>query len=949
MSFQITSKDLADGKLVFVCADNELSGVKKVAGYVAEDFEKVFGSKPVIKENEKGAKSIVFATLGVSALLDSFVIDVSEIENKRECYLFSQSADGNTLYIIGSDKRGTVYGLFHLSELVGVSSMVDWLGVDPVHKDEVILEGKDMVASKEPSVRYRGFFINDEWPAFGNWTLHHFGGINAKCYEHIFKVLLRMKGNYLWPAMWSGRFSVDGPGLESAILADELGVVMGMSHHEPCLRHGEEYKYLRGKDSIYGDAWNFITNREGITKFWEDGLIRSGKFENVITVGMRGEADSTILGRNATLKDNIDLLRDVLATQKELIKKYVNENLDEVPRMLALYKEVEPFFYGDENTEGLIGSEDLDGVTLMLCDDNHGNLRTLPDKSMRDHKGGYGMYYHFDYHGLPISYEWVNSSSLHKTWEQMTNAYEFGIRDLWIVNVGDVFTNEFPLAYFLDMAYDYDKWGVKNKNSASEYSKLFVSQNFANYSVEDKAEILDLLEEYTRISHIRRPEHMNDKVYAPMAYRERETLYAQIEDLMARTEKINKEKYSLPFYEIVYYPLMGNLNNQKLWLDTTYNHYLSEIGASMTNEVGDKVYEGLDFDKKLVDDIHAVDNGRWYGMGLSEHVGFNRWNEEECKYPVVHSLKPSNKARIIVAIPETGMCTEGWFWTKKRLVLPDFARYNSDKASIYLYSTSALDAECEISVSSDVIKVCCSKAVVPAKGMLAVEVEIDKDKAKNATENPEIKFTTDMMNATVEVLLPATCDLTDLPNNTYVFADDYVSIEADGYSSMTAGKNDDGVDAAFALINDFGKTKCGVKAFPVTSSFNVESNRPSVTYSYVTKSEGSYDVLLLIAPTNPVYRDNKLELIYNVNGTDDKLIDVYTSDYKIADGNPLWSQGALDNIREVRFTVECKEGLNNLSIKPVSPGLVIEKLCISKSGSEVQYGYLGPRETYKLK
>ena len=200
-------------------------------------------------------------------------------------------------------------------------------------------------------------------------------------------------------------FYDDGPGLASAELADELGVVMGASHHEPCLRYGEEYKYLRGKDSIYGDAWNFISNREGITRFWEDGLKRSGKFESVITVGMRGEADTSIMGEESTLEDNINLLRDVLQTQNKLIKENVNSDLSEVPRMLALYKEVEPFFYGDEKTPGLINSEELEDVILMFCDDNHGNLRTLPTEEMRDHSGGYGMYYHFDYHGtqFPMS------------------------------------------------------------------------------------------------------------------------------------------------------------------------------------------------------------------------------------------------------------------------------------------------------------------------------------------------------------------------------------------------------------------------------------------------------------------------------------------------------------------------------------------------------------------
>jgi hypothetical protein len=181
-------------------------------------------------------------------------------------------------------------------------------------------------------------------------------------YENVFELLLRMKGNYLWPAMWSSSFACDGPGLASAELADEYGVVIGLSHHEPCLRHGEEYSRLRGPQSIYGDAWDFRTNREGITRFWRDGLKRNGHLENVITVGMRGERDSKLLGENSTLADNIELLRSVFETQNTLIREEVDPNLDNVPRMFALYKEVEPYFYGDGETKGLMGSDELDGV-----------------------------------------------------------------------------------------------------------------------------------------------------------------------------------------------------------------------------------------------------------------------------------------------------------------------------------------------------------------------------------------------------------------------------------------------------------------------------------------------------------------------------------------------------------------------------------------------------------
>ncbi len=945
MSFEIKSSDIKAGKLVLACGDNEFSGVKKVAGYVLDDMEKVFLERPTIS-NVKGSKNIIFATVDVSSILDDIVIDLSDIKGKRECFKMAQSADGCTLYIIGSDKRGTIYGLFHLSELLGVSPFVDWLDVNPLKQDAVTLVDADMITTKEPSVRFRGFFINDEWPAFGNWTLHRFGGINAKCYEEIFKVLLRMKGNYLWPAMWTGRFAVDGPGLLSAELADELGVVMGMSHHEPCLRHGEEYKYLRGKDSIYGDAWDFRSNREGITRFWEDGLKRNGMYENVITVGMRGEFDSTILGESATLQDNIDLLRDVLVCQNQLIKKYVNEDLDKVPRMLALYKEVEPFFYGDENSVGLIGSEELEGVTLMLCDDNHGNLRTLPDESMRNHKGGYGMYYHFDYHGSPVSYEWVNSSSLHKTWEQMTNAYEFGIRDLWIVNVGDIFTNEFPLSYFMSMAYDYDKWGVNNINSASDYTKYFTDINFPERNSDEKNDIVDLLEGYTRISHIRRPEHMNDNVYAPMAYREREELYNECSKLMDKAQKIYDENYSWPFYEIVYYPLTANLNVSKLWLDTTYNHYLAGIGAGITGEVADKIDAAIARDEDIVNELHAAHDSKWYGMGLSEHIGFNNWNEEECRYPVVHRLKPGNKPRIAVVIPENGMVSEGGDWTKKTICLPDFARYNVDEASIYLYSTGKEDAEYTVKVNDECITVDSMQGIVKAGSMKVVKVSLDKLKIDREKKTASIMFVNKMMHTTVNIPLPIIP--TDVPANTYVFNDDYVSIEADGYSKIVAGKNDDGNDAKFVLLENFGKTKCGLKAFPVTGSYYNSENRPAITYSIYTKEAGDYQADIYIAPTNPVYRDNKLQIVYNTNDGENQMTDAFYKDYRIDDKNMYWCKGALDNIRVLTVDIKCNEGVNTFNISPLSQGFVLEKLVIYKASKKPQASYLGPKETWKI-
>lgn len=631
------------------------SGVNKIVRKVMHDMELVFGYAPQATMDRKGLgkTAVLYGTVDHSPILQELeenkIIDLSKIREKREVYLFqviNHPIEGveKALVIAGSDKRGTIYGLFHLSELLGVSPLVNWCDVKPQHKESFSLSEGFKYISKEPSVRYRGFFINDEWPAFGNWTMKRFGGFNAEMYDHVFELLLRLKGNYLWPAMWSARFSVDGPGLANAELADEYGVVMGASHHEPCLRNGEEYKYLRGENSIYGDAWNFIANREGITKFWEDGLKRSGKFENVITVGMRGEADTSIMGKGATLADNINLLRDVLQTQNQLIRENINPNLSEVPRMLALYKEVEPFFYGDKDTPGLINSEELEDVILMLCDDNHGNLRTLPTEEMRNHKGGYGMYYHFDYHGGPISYEWINSSYLPKIWEQMSMAYDFGIRDLWIVNVGDIATQEFPLSYFLDLAYDFEKWGTSAINKTDIYTKQWIQRQFQGvFSEDEMKKVFELLTGYTKIAHNRRPEAMNADVYHPVNYKETDYTLQQIDGLLDIAEELYKnvdtENFSA-YFSLVYYPAVGNLNLQKMWLLTGKNHYDAKLGKMVANKLTDQIKECLKRDRELVNQYHTLDDGKWCGMGLSEHIGFIHWNEEEAKYPILMNVLP---------------------------------------------------------------------------------------------------------------------------------------------------------------------------------------------------------------------------------------------------------------------------------------------------------------------
>lgn len=947
-------------------------GVIRVTEKVAHDVELVSGKKPQIlveKEIPETLESsgedwtIIAATKGKSSFLkkleEAGSAELKELEQKRECYAWifpeiKNRTKSNLLVIAGSDKRGTIYGLFHLSEMLGVSPFVDWCGLMPPKQEKIELREDMACISKEPSVRYRGFFINDEWPAFGNWCNHNFGGFNAKAYDHVFELLLRLKGNYLWPAMWSARFADDGPGLLNAELADEYGIIMGMSHHEPCLRQGEEYKYLRGKNSVYGDAWNFRTNREGITKFWEDGLKRSGKFENVITVGMRGEADTAIMGKNATLEDNIQLLRDVLKTQKKLIQEHVNPDLTRVPRMIALYKEVEEFFYGDEKTKGLMGEEELEDVILMLCDDNYGNLRTLPTEEMRKHAGGYGMYYHLDYHGWPVSYEWINSSYLPKIWEQMSMAYDFGVRELWMVNVGDIATQEFPLSFFLDMAYDFDRWGSRALNCTQEYTRKWVRQQFGSVEEETQDTIADILEQYTKIIHRRRPEALNPETYHPVQekessriFEEAEQLLKKLQDVYETIEKTNPQNLSA-FIALVYYPAFGTMNLVKMQILAGWNHYYANLGAVCANDYVDEVERCMEQDRKAVEMYHQMDQGRWYGMGMSQHIGFTHWNEDECRNPVVMRVIPLKKRSILVAADGTAQHAEGSPWLDNTMKLKDFLNPDCTRASVTLYSRSDLKAEYKVLKKPGWLSVEPMEGWLDGVSQKKVRLNLTLIKQRLPETNQ------DTIQDSLEIATPeGKCEITvpvytgNLQDKKNVFVDTmgYLSIEAAHYVNSVPGNYKDR-QVKFENLQGYGKTNSAMKAFPSDACTVPGQDAPYLEYQFVLEESGTYEAEFYMQPSNPVTRENQLLYAVRINEEMTETVNAVEKDYQVGDQAEKWAEGVLSQIRRQTVSIKCRAGFNTLRVYHVTPGFVLEKIVIYPMGEKPEESYLGPAETY---
>ena len=932
------------------------SGVQKIADKVREDIERVTGYYPPKSDSLTAMNPypIIYGTVGKSPILNSLqerqLICLDAIIGKREVYSFQlvqNPFEGVkcALVIAGSDKRGTIYGLFHLSECMGVSPLVDWSHVMPAKRPTVKLSAKDCLVSKEPSVKYRGIFINDEWPAFGTWCNHRFGGFNAACYSHVFELLLRLKGNYLWPAMWSACFSMDGPGLDNAILADELGIVIGTSHHEPCMRNGEEYSKLRGKNSIYGDAWNFRANPEGITRFWEDGLKRNSRFENIITVGMRGEQDTAILGKDATLKDNIELLHDVISTQNRLITENCGSDLENIPRLLVIFTEVEAFFYGDKNTPGLIDDPVLDGITLMLSDDNFGNLRSVPTPKMLEHKGGYGLYYHFDFHGGAYAYDWMNTNHLPKIWEQLTMAYDSGIRDVWVVNIGDICFLEYPLTYYFELAYDMEKWGSSKPNMTKEFTRSFVEKQFAGaFSGSDFEHIQELLEGYTKINHNRKPEILHPQTYHPVHFKESEGLLRIAGELTKKADTLLGKcpAWATPaFYELVYYPAVASLNLLKMQLLSGRNQLYASQNRVEANYLADEISHCITKDRQLSDTLHQIDNGRWYGMALSEHVGFISWVEEGNLYPPKIYIEPANKPRIIVAKSDSTQFTAGLPWTGKPLSITDFLRPDISQITVDIALASKQPVPYTVKTDCGWLSLSHSEGCVTLKDTLTITLNRNLFQGRvDGTVFIETGNAKVTLNIAAENIEDAVRN--SIPPMTFLETNHYIAMEAEHYAHRH-----DTAEYSFTRIDDYGRTLSAMKVLPNLYEFQKIEEAPYLEYRFLTSCAGEYELDLYLAPSNPPYRGQKWLLGLQINEEAPVVKNAVADDYRSLDCSyPAWVSGVRDNIHISTHRLTCKQGMNTLRLFALTPGMIFERLVLHSVEHPLPQSYLGPCESF---
>ena len=951
----------------FFVEEEAFDGVKRIATKVAEDFKRVSGEAPIFIHNEKEAceSTILFATLGQSSLIDRWVadgtIDVTGIEGKVEVFQkvilenpFQKNQGEHTptiLVIVGSDKRGTIYGMFSLSEYIGVSPLHFWGDVEPLEKETIVMKKDIETISKEPSVKYRGFFINDEWPCFGNWTFSRYGGFNAKMYEQVFELLLRLKGNYLWPAMWTSSFPMDGPGNLSEELAHRYGVVIGASHHEPCLRASEEWDLVRGPHTRYGMDWNYYTNKEGLLNYWEDALKRSGHLEKIIMIGMRGERDSSMLGGKATVKENVDLLKEIIINQRQLIKEHVSYNSS---LMIALYKEVEEYFYGSEKADGLKDWEGLDDVICMLCEDNFGFVRSLPTKDLGERK--YGMYYHFDYHGGPISYEWMPSTSFERTKDQMSMAYDYGIREVWMVNVGDLKFNEVPLGFFMALAYDFEQYGSNQPLAVEMYTNQWVESTFPNTPSSVQKKIGEVLHGYIRLNSMRRPEALSASIYHPCHYLESDRMLKLVEKMEEDNEQVYEKlagKAKRAYYSMIYVPAKGSINLLRMHVYSAMNIHYAKQGKKIANDYADFVTKCLKQDKAIMKEFATFQSEKWKGMELEEHIGFTNWNEDNCRNPLRITVEPFHKPRLVVNRKDDEKVYHKTYGSPMTLVVDDF---------LYEGNTQVIIEVANDGVGSIDFHLEWEKAVPWLDVHVTEELHKDpyglmKQEGQRFTVNKQVELILtchreqltmlpsgtkfkikgkDCTTVVVEVFGKAR-DRKALPPGTFLENRGVFTIEANHFA-----KNMDTKKGGFKELVNYGRSGSGMKVFPLTACFVDELERPSLIYNILIESPGEHVVEVWTTPTNSVERDKPLRML--VNEMECTLLPA-----DVNAGSPedeRWCVGVLDNIRKTRCVTTFEEGVWEIRIQPLEAGLILERILVYKKGYKMPKSYLGPQEGY---
>ncbi len=580
----------------------EHSCVQRAVANLQKDFEKVTQKQLPVSESAR----ILVGTVGVNKQIDQWVKkgELRDLKGKTEKYIIKTI--GDQLVIAGSDKRGTVFGVYELTKQMGVSPWYYWADV-PIEQHEALYIKKGEYTDGEPSVRFRGLFLNDEAPCLTTWVKNTFGTNygDHRFYEQVFELILRLKGNFLWPAMWGWAFYADDP--ENLKTADAMGVIMGTSHHEPMARNHQEYARNRNK---WG-AWNYETNKDNLDRFFREGIERMKGTDDIVTIGMRGDGDEA-MSETADTK----LMEKIIDNQRRIIKEVTGKPAEKTTQVWALYKEVQDYYDA--------GLRVPDDVMILISDDNWGDIRRVPTQAERARKGGWGIYYHVDYVGAPRNTKWLNVTQTQQMYEQLSLAYDFGIQRMWILNVGDLKPMEYPIQLFMDMAWNPKDYTVQ---TVTDHTLRFFQSVLSGAVAEEAASIYNRNCQYmARVT----PEMLDARTYQIETGEWRQVAddYQRLELRALRLyDQVPAE--ARDFYrQLVLFPVQAMANLYDMYYAQAMNQYLAASKNPDANLWADKVKECFRRDSLLCAAYNTdIAGGKWNGMMIQKHIGYRSWND----------------------------------------------------------------------------------------------------------------------------------------------------------------------------------------------------------------------------------------------------------------------------------------------------------------------------------
>ena len=928
-------------------SSNDWWGVQRAFKDFQMDVERVTNVKPELYTDKiPSSKEIIIAgTFGKSSLIEKLVkekkLDVSSIKGKWEDS-FIQTVDkpfpgiDRALVIVGSDKRGTIYGIYDLSEKIGVSPWYWWADV-PVkhHKSLYIHPGKYTEGS--PTVKYRGIFLNDEWPDLTDWVIYKYGyakqsnnppvppgvgNYGHEFYEHVFELLLRLKANYMWPAMWNNAFNEDDS--LNAKLADEYGIVMGTSHQEPMVRAQKEWdrRYMRTLG-----PWNYAKFPDTLNDFWRKGIKRNRNYESIVTVGLRGENDTPM--EHGGLSADTTLLRKIINEQQNILAEEMNIDVTKIPQLWCPYKEVLNYYNA--------GFRVPDYITILWTDDNWGNLRHLPDYAERQRSGGAGIYYHFDYHGGPRNYQWINTNPLSKIWDQMSLAKDYGADRIWIVNVGHLKGYELPISYFMNLAWDTRKW---TNNNIQEYTRMWAQQQFGEkYS----KQIADILTKYSTYNSRCKPELLRPDTYSLDNYNEWNRVVTDFKNINDEAEKIYKalpEEDRDAFYELVQFPAKASYLLNDMYYSAARNSLYAKQGRASTNSMAEKTKTLFKKDTSLMNYFnHDFAGGKWNHFMDQPFIGYTSWNQ-----PDKNNLDAIRLSEI--SVPDSalmGVAVEGSKaalpGSENNLSLPEFNPFNGQQHYIDVFNKGKISFNYTAVANKPWIKISSHKSKVDKQTRLLISINWNLVPKGNSTGLITVEGTHEQVPIKVNVSNPTGITLKTLEG--FMETGGFVSIEAKHYTKFTKTGN-----YRWINIQDYGNTFSGMRADcpPDAAPAVPGNNSPCLEYKMFLIDTGKVDVESIFSPTLNFMPGRGLKYAVSFDNAAPKIVTLVPENYVAGFGQD-WEKSVIDNSRKsvTSFLID-KPGYHILKVWMVDPAVVLEKVIVNCRG--LKPSFLGPPESF---